>query len=138
MNVIINDDFICKWMHQQRNRRQWINFIYQMQNVSFQRDFDSRMGLWKSEFNKTPWESQDNKQMTVWMVRSDAIQMIISFLCHFIDCEKHEVDKQWYESTIISQKDCVCQKNIYQINTFALNRIGEVIGTFIFGQFGDR
>lgn len=38
----------------------------------------------------------------------------------------------------LSQEDWVCTKDMYQTNTFALNRIGEVIGTFFFGQLGDR
>ncbi|XP_031637594.1 carcinine transporter [Contarinia nasturtii] len=55
-----------------------------------------------------------------------------------LDCDVREFDKQWYQSTIVSQEDWVCSKDMYQTNTFALNRIGEVIGTFFFGQLGDR
>lgn len=55
-----------------------------------------------------------------------------------VDCDVREYDKTWYESTIVSQEDWVCSKDMYQTNTFALNRIGEVIGTFFVGQLGDR
>ncbi|XP_055297249.1 carcinine transporter isoform X2 [Sitodiplosis mosellana] len=55
-----------------------------------------------------------------------------------LDCDVRDYDKTWYQSTIVSQEDWVCSKDMYQTNTFALNRIGEVIGTFFFGQLGDR
>lgn len=56
----------------------------------------------------------------------------------YLDCDAREFDKTWYESTIVSQEDWVCDKDMYQSNTFALHRIGEVVGTFLTGYTGDR
>lgn len=47
-------------------------------------------------------------------------------------------DKQWYETTAVSQENWVCEKDMYQSNTFAMGRFGEVIGSLVVGQFGDR
>lgn len=56
----------------------------------------------------------------------------------FTDCmHGYEYDKQWYESTAASQENWVCGKELYRTNTFAFCRIGEVFGTFFFGQLGD-
>ncbi|XP_067015468.2 organic cation/carnitine transporter 2 [Anabrus simplex] len=48
-----------------------------------------------------------------------------------------EYDRTWYTLTAPSQEDWVCDKSIYVSNTFALNRAGDVVGSFIFGQLGD-
>lgn len=42
-----------------------------------------------------------------------------------------------YGSTASSDEDWVCENELYQTNTFVFNRIGEVVGTCIFGQLGD-
>lgn len=49
----------------------------------------------------------------------------------------YEYDKTWYTRTAVSDEDWVCEKTLYQTNTFVFHRIGEVVGTFIFGQLGD-
>lgn len=49
----------------------------------------------------------------------------------------YEYDKTWYESTVVSQENWVCEKVLHQTNTYVFIRIGEVIGTFFFGQLGD-
>lgn len=64
--------------------------------------------------------------------------ILLAILPIVVDCAVREYDKKWYQSTIVSQEDWVCSKDMYQTNTFALNRIGEVIGTFFLGQLGDR
>lgn len=68
----------------------------------------------------------------------------ITWKIHFIysiarvDCSYgYEYDKQWYESTAVSQENWVCDKELYKTNTFAFSRVGEVLGTFVFGQLGD-
>lgn len=61
-----------------------------------------------------------------------------SLSVQFSDCDIHEFDKQWYESTIVSQEDWVCSKDLYQTNAFALNRIGEVIGCLFLSPLGDK
>lgn len=48
-----------------------------------------------------------------------------------------EYDKTYYDVTVVSEQDWVCDNELYATNTFVLNRFGEVIGTFIFGQLGD-
>ncbi|XP_026479557.1 carcinine transporter-like [Ctenocephalides felis] len=56
-----------------------------------------------------------------------------------IPCQHgYEYDRTWYLSTAPSDQDWVCDRELYVTNTFAIGRAGEVIGTFIFGQLGDR
>lgn len=56
-----------------------------------------------------------------------------------VECQHGWVyDKQWYETTAVSQEDWVCEKDLYQTNAFAFGRLGEVIGSLVFGQLGDR
>lgn len=55
-----------------------------------------------------------------------------------IECvHGYEYDKTWYDRTVVSQENWVCEKDLYQTNTYVFIRIGEVIGTFFFGQLGD-
>lgn len=55
-----------------------------------------------------------------------------------IDCRHGwEYDKEWFENTAVSQENWVCEKDMYQTNTFAYGRLGEVIGSLVFGQLGD-
>lgn len=49
----------------------------------------------------------------------------------------YEYDKTWFQNTIITQENWVCEKDLFKTNAFVFDRIGEVIGTFIFGQLGD-
>lgn len=49
----------------------------------------------------------------------------------------YEYDKQWYEETVVSKEDWVCDRGLYVTNALSFNRFGEVVGTFIFGQMGD-
>ncbi|KAK6631354.1 hypothetical protein RUM44_005880 [Polyplax serrata] len=48
-----------------------------------------------------------------------------------------DFDRQWYSETVPTQESWVCNREIYVSNTFAAGRIGEIIGTFLFGQLGD-
>lgn len=84
--------------------------------------------------------------LTHWIVRNSFLYFSIYFFAKLfpftifdcIACDVQEFSKQWYRSTIVSDENWVCSKDMYQTNTFVLNRIGEVIGTFFFGQLGDR
>lgn len=49
----------------------------------------------------------------------------------------YDYDKTWYTRTAVSDENWVCDRALYQTNTFVFHRIGEVVGTFIFGQLGD-
>lgn len=49
----------------------------------------------------------------------------------------YDYDKTWYLRTAVSDENWVCEKTLYQTNTFVFHRIGEVVGTFVFGQLGD-
>lgn len=56
-----------------------------------------------------------------------------------IDCQYGwDYDRQWYKETAPSLQNWVCDRELYVTNTFAAGRIGEIIGTFIFGQLGDQ
>lgn len=71
------------------------------------------------------------------------IQITFSIYCIFfinvfsVCIHGYDYDKEWYERTVISQENWVCDKNLYETNTFVFNRVGEVVGTFVFGQLGD-
>lgn len=90
------------------------------------------------------WHIEHKLQFSFFRPFSIHYFFIRVFLLYFsifffvAECDIHEFDKQWYESTIVSQEDWVCSRDLYQTNAFVLNRIGEVIGTFFFGQLGDR
>lgn len=49
----------------------------------------------------------------------------------------YDYDKQWYERTTVTDENWVCERDLYVTNTFVFNRVGEVFGTFLFGQLGD-
>jgi MFS transporter, OCT family, solute carrier family 22 (organic cation transporter), member 4/5 len=49
----------------------------------------------------------------------------------------YDYDKTYYARTVVSDEDWVCDNVLYQTNTFVFHRIGEVVGTFVFGQLGD-
>ncbi|KAJ6641583.1 Carcinine transporter [Pseudolycoriella hygida] len=49
----------------------------------------------------------------------------------------YDYDKTWYERTVVSDQDWICDKSLYQTNVFVWHRVGEVVGTFFFGQLGD-
>lgn len=46
-------------------------------------------------------------------------------------------DTTWYGSTITSQENWVCEKELYVTNTFVVNRIAEVVGALLLGHAGD-
>ncbi|XP_047988643.1 organic cation transporter protein [Leguminivora glycinivorella] len=52
-------------------------------------------------------------------------------------CAKYTYDKTWYESTVPSDNNWVCDDEIYVANVFSISRFGEIAGALIFGWFGD-
>lgn len=46
-------------------------------------------------------------------------------------------DRTWYESTIPTQEDWVCERDLFVTNVFVVGRITEVVGSFLLGQMGD-
>lgn len=50
----------------------------------------------------------------------------------------YDYDKTWYKRTPVSDENWVCNRALYQTNAFTFHRIGEILGTFIFGQLGDK
>ncbi|KAM7363072.1 carcinine transporter-like isoform 2-T5 [Cochliomyia hominivorax] len=46
-------------------------------------------------------------------------------------------DQTWYESTIPTQENWVCAKDLYVTNVFVVGRVTEVVGSFLLGQMGD-
>lgn len=55
-----------------------------------------------------------------------------------IDCRYGwDYDRTWYTETLPTQENWVCSKKLRVSNAFAVSKIGDVIGTFLFGQLGD-
>ncbi|XP_044742619.1 solute carrier family 22 member 5-like [Chrysoperla carnea] len=48
-----------------------------------------------------------------------------------------EFDKTWYESTIVTDNDWVCDKEVYVTHSLVYSRVGEFIGTIVLGSLGD-
>lgn len=48
-----------------------------------------------------------------------------------------EYDTTWFEKTLTSQHDWVCDKSSYVTDAFTFLTIGDVLGSFVFGQLGD-
>ena len=72
--------------------------------------------------------TQHNKDINDWKFKeNDTISCVHGY----------DYDKTWYKRTTVSDEDWVCDRTLYQTNTFVFHRIGEVVGTFVFGQLGD-
>ncbi|KPJ06164.1 Solute carrier family 22 member 15 [Papilio machaon] len=52
-------------------------------------------------------------------------------------CDKYEYDKTWYEETVPTKNNWVCDKELYVANIFAASKVGELVGSMVFGWFGD-
>ncbi|EDV94421.1 carcinine transporter [Drosophila grimshawi] len=46
-------------------------------------------------------------------------------------------DRTWYDSSIPTDQDWICAKDLFVTNVFVIGRVTEVVGSFIFGQMGD-
>lgn len=89
-----------------------------------------------------------NKLPLIGLIQKENERRYFFFFCSccilnhrflLIECvHGYEYDKTWYDTTVVSQENWVCEKDLYQTNTYVFIRIGEVIGTFFFGQLGDQ
>ncbi|XP_028159783.1 solute carrier family 22 member 7 isoform X1 [Ostrinia furnacalis] len=52
-------------------------------------------------------------------------------------CDVYSYNRTWYESTVSSENNWVCDDQIYVANVFAYSKIGEAVGSVLFGWFGD-
>ncbi|XP_050069288.1 beta-alanine transporter [Anopheles maculipalpis] len=55
-----------------------------------------------------------------------------------IDCAYgYDYDRTYYDRTPITEYDWICDKGFRETNIFIYNRLGELVGTVIFGHLGD-
>ncbi|XP_072943903.1 solute carrier family 22 member 7-like isoform X1 [Epargyreus clarus] len=52
-------------------------------------------------------------------------------------CSEYDYDNTWYDSTVSSEKDWVCDKEMYIIYILAYSKVTELIGSMFFGWMGD-
>ncbi|CAB3242378.1 unnamed protein product [Arctia plantaginis] len=52
-------------------------------------------------------------------------------------CDVFDYDKTWFQTTVPSDNNWVCENEINVANILAYSRIAELIGSFFFGWFGD-
>ncbi|XP_055614670.1 solute carrier family 22 member 4-like [Uranotaenia lowii] len=56
-----------------------------------------------------------------------------------IPCQRgYWYDRQYYGEIPVTQKNWVCEKEVYGVNIFSITRVAEGVGTFVLGQMGDR
>ncbi|KAI4467000.1 solute carrier family 22 member [Holotrichia oblita] len=54
------------------------------------------------------------------------------------DCQYGwEYDQTWYTSTAVTQENWICNNKLHVTNVFVFTKVGDFLGTFIFGQIGD-
>lgn len=62
----------------------------------------------------------------------------LKFFIYFKVCQNGwTYDEEWYASTIPSEQNWVCEKDLYVTNVFVVSRVVEVVGAVVFGQLGD-
>ncbi|XP_019873308.2 solute carrier family 22 member 21 isoform X2 [Aethina tumida] len=77
-----------------------------------------------------PWNSDKNKYESCLMY---------GFNNTTISCQNgFEYDTTWFEETIPSKENWVCEDTMKVTHAFELSRVGEILGTFIFGYMGDK
>ncbi|KAJ8725716.1 hypothetical protein PYW08_003899 [Mythimna loreyi] len=52
-------------------------------------------------------------------------------------CSIYDYDKTWFETTIPSDNNWVCENELNVVNIFSYSKIGETVGSFVFGWLGD-
>lgn len=98
-----------------------------MKKISY-RELDNRGFESTSACNMYNISTQLNKSIDEWKFEShDTIPCVYGY----------EYDKTWYTRTAVSDENWICDRGLYMTNTFVFHRIGEVLGTFVFGQLGD-
>lgn len=60
------------------------------------------------------------------------------FIVHIVCVHGYEYNHTWFRNTIVTEHDWVCDKELYMYNTFVFDRVGEIFGSFVFGQLGDQ
>lgn len=55
----------------------------------------------------------------------------------FSGCDLYDYDKTWFETTVPSENNWVCENELFVPNILAYSRIGEIVGSLFFGWFGD-
>nr|CAD7200912.1 unnamed protein product [Timema douglasi] len=48
-----------------------------------------------------------------------------------------EYDRTWYATTATSQENWVCDRQLNVAHSFVFSRVGDMVGTFVFGNLGD-
>uniref|UniRef100_A0A182PNN8 Major facilitator superfamily (MFS) profile domain-containing protein n=1 Tax=Anopheles epiroticus TaxID=199890 RepID=A0A182PNN8_9DIPT len=98
-------------------------------NLTLPRETDNRgqLGFSKCQmYNVT--EQHLQRHYSEWSFGSDDI----------IDCAYgYDYDRTYYDRTPITEYDWVCDKGFRETNIFIYNRLGELVGTVIFGHLGD-
>ncbi|XP_041977058.1 organic cation transporter protein isoform X2 [Aricia agestis] len=56
---------------------------------------------------------------------------------HTKDCNDFVYDKTWYESTVSTENNWVCGNELYVANILSFSKIGETLGSIVFGWLGD-
>ncbi|KAF9421834.1 hypothetical protein HW555_002274, partial [Spodoptera exigua] len=86
---------------------------------------------WKSKYIPTLEDAVGAKKF------SDCLIYTSQELNKTKECEIFDYDRTWFESTIPSENNWVCSNEINVANIFAYSKIGEIIGSFVFGWYGD-
>ncbi|XP_053670809.1 organic anion transporter 3 isoform X1 [Anopheles nili] len=98
-------------------------------NLTLPREMDNRglLGFSKCQmYNVT--EEHLQRPYTEWHFNSSDI----------IDCAYgYDYDRTYYDRTPITEYDWICDKGFRETNVFIYNRLGELVGTIIFGHLGD-
>lgn len=56
---------------------------------------------------------------------------------YFPACDVYSYNKTWYKSTVPSENNWICDDELKVAHIFAYSKIGEAVGSVIFGWFGD-
>ncbi|ETN61190.1 mfs transporter [Anopheles darlingi] len=62
--------------------------------------------------------------------------------CHNVEGQEacaygYDYDRTYYDRTPITEYDWICDKGFRETNIFIYNRLGELVGTVVFGHLGD-
>lgn len=60
--------------------------------------------------------------------------MILSFISA---CLEYTYDKTWYETTVTSENNWVCDKEMNGVSVLMYTKLAEVVGSIFFGWFSD-
>ncbi|XP_021181384.3 solute carrier family 22 member 21 [Helicoverpa armigera] len=86
---------------------------------------------WKLKYIPTVEDAAGNNKFSDCLVYSNRGNNITE------ECNIYDYDRTWFETTVPSDNDWVCENEIYVANIFAYSKIGETVGSLFFGWFGD-